>query len=66
MVAAGRHRAEQSIQRSRFVCTLERVRNAAEAQAFVRDMNLEFRCDSQLLGVCGGASPKHECRGAER
>lgn len=42
MVAADRYRAEQSIQRSRFICTLERVRSADEAQAFVRAMHLEF------------------------
>ena len=40
-VPAARHRAEQTIERSRFVCTLERAASAAEAQAFVREMNAE-------------------------
>lgn len=61
MVAAGRHRAEQSIQRSRFICTLERVRGGAEAQAFVREMNLEFadathNCWAYVAGAPGSTN----------
>ncbi|MEO6865157.1 MAG: YigZ family protein [Gemmatimonadaceae bacterium] len=41
-VPARRHRVERSIERSRFICTVERVETAAEAQAFVRDLNAEF------------------------
>lgn len=41
-VPAERHRAEQMIERSRFLCTLQRVTSAAEAQAFIREMNAEF------------------------
>ena len=41
-VPAGRHRAEQSIERSRFICTLQRVATAEDAQAFIREMNAEF------------------------
>jgi uncharacterized YigZ family protein len=41
-VPAGRHRAEQTIERSRFICTIERVQAAESAQAFVREMNAEF------------------------
>ena len=61
MVAAVRHRAEQSIQRSRFICTLERVRDAAEAQAFVREMNVEFpdathNCWAYVAGAPGSTN----------
>ncbi|MEO7102570.1 MAG: YigZ family protein [Gemmatimonadaceae bacterium] len=61
MVAAGRHRAEQSIQRSRFICTLERVRDAGEAQAFVRAMNVEFadathNCWAYVAGAPGSTN----------
>jgi uncharacterized YigZ family protein len=41
-VPAARHRAEQSIDRSRFICTVQRVSTAADAQAFVREMNAGF------------------------
>ena len=41
-VPAGRHRVEQSIDRSRFLCTIQRVEDAAAAQAMVRAINLEF------------------------
>lgn len=33
---------ERSIDRSRFICTVDRVENAAAAQALVREMNAEF------------------------
>lgn len=41
-VPAGRHRVEQSIERSRFVCTVQRAENAASAKAFLRELNAEF------------------------
>ena len=41
-IPAGHHRAEQVIQRSRFICTLAHCSTAAEAQAFVRAVQLEF------------------------
>jgi uncharacterized YigZ family protein len=41
-VPMGRHRVEQSIERSRFICTVQRVDSAATAQAFLREMNSEF------------------------
>jgi uncharacterized YigZ family protein len=41
-VPAARNRVEQSIERSRFICTVQRVENAAAAQALVREMNTEF------------------------
>lgn len=61
MVAAGRHRAEQSVQRSRFICTLERVSDAGEAQAFVRAMNVEFsdathNCWAYVAGAPGSTN----------
>lgn len=42
-VPAGRHRVEQSIERSRFICTLDRVGDAVVAQRFLREMNAEFQ-----------------------
>ena len=41
-VPAARHRAEQTVERSRFICTIDRVREAEDAQSFVREMNAEF------------------------
>ena len=41
-VPAGRHRAEQTIERSRFICTLAPVTTPEEAQAFIRELNAEF------------------------
>jgi uncharacterized YigZ family protein len=41
-IPAGRHRAEQSIDRSRFVCTVQRAAAPADAQAFIKEMNSEF------------------------
>jgi uncharacterized YigZ family protein len=42
LVPATQHRAEQSIDRSRFICTLTRVESPEAAQAFIRAMNAEF------------------------
>ena len=41
-VPAGRHRVEETIERSRFICTVQRVRAPEEAQALVRELNAEF------------------------
>ncbi len=57
-VPACRHRVEQVIDRSRFICTVERVRASAEAQAFIREMNVEFpdashNCWAYIAGIPG-------------
>ena len=41
-VPGARHRVEQAIERSRFICTLERVAAPEDAQALVREMSAEF------------------------
>src|SRR5205085_4114056 len=41
-VPASRHRVEQVIERSRFICTIARVETALAAHQFVREMNTEF------------------------
>lgn len=41
-IPAARHRTEQTIERSRFICTIARVQTPDDAQAFVREMNAEF------------------------
>lgn len=41
-VPALRHRVEQSIERSRFICTIQRAENPAAAQAMIREINAEF------------------------
>ncbi|MEP7064659.1 MAG: YigZ family protein [Gemmatimonadota bacterium] len=58
LVPGARHRAEQTIDRSRFICTVQRVSSAAEAQAFLREMNDEFEgathnCWAYLIGPPG-------------
>jgi uncharacterized YigZ family protein len=58
LVPGARHRAEQTIDRSRFICTLERVSSAADAQEFLREMNDEFsdathNCWAYLIGAPG-------------
>ncbi|MDB4877869.1 MAG: hypothetical protein JWM41_4315 [Gemmatimonadetes bacterium] len=37
-----RHRVEQTIDRSRFICTLQHVATSEDAQAFIRELNAEF------------------------
>ena len=41
-VPAADHRVEQTIERSRFICTLRRVNSSGAAQAFIREMSTEF------------------------
>ena len=58
LVPGARHRAEQTIERSRFICTLQRASSAAEAQEFLREMNDEFsdathNCWAYLIGAPG-------------
>lgn len=58
LVPGARHRAEQTIDRSRFICTLERVSSPADAQKFLREMNEEFpdathNCWAYLAGAPG-------------
>ncbi len=41
-VPAARHRVEQTIERSRFVCTIDRVAAPEDAQRFIREIGHEF------------------------
>ena len=41
-IPATRHRVEQTIDRSRFICTVQRVIAPDEAQSFIKEMNTEF------------------------
>jgi uncharacterized YigZ family protein len=57
-VPASRHRTQTTIERSRFICTIARVSDADEAQAFIRELNVEFpdathNCWAYLLGPPG-------------
>lgn len=58
LVPRERHRVEQVIERSRFICTVERVRSSEEAQAFIRALNAEFpdathNCWAYVVGAPG-------------
>jgi uncharacterized YigZ family protein len=60
-VPAERHRVEQSIDRSRFICTVQRVILPEDAQAFIREMNAEFpdashNCWAYIAGPPGSTS----------
>ena len=53
-----RYRAELLIDRSRFICTVERVPSVEEAQAFIRAMHTEFadathNCWAYVAGAPG-------------
>ena len=57
-IPAGRHRTEQVIDRSRFVCTLAPAASVNEAQAFVREIQREFpdashNCWAFVIGAPG-------------
>lgn len=57
-VPVGRHRVESVIDRSRFICTIARVRTVDDAQAFIRAMNAEFadathNCWAYVVGAPG-------------
>lgn len=52
------HRIEQVIDRSRFICTVARASDTAEAQAFIKSMNAEFpdathNCWAYVVGAPG-------------
>jgi uncharacterized YigZ family protein len=60
-VPAARSRAEESIDRSRFICTLARAATPEDAQAFIREMNAEFadathNCWAYVAGAPGSTS----------
>ncbi|CAN5888520.1 YigZ family protein [soil metagenome] len=60
-IPAARHRAEQTIERSRFICTIERVKDPEDAQAFIREMNAEYadashNCWAFLAGPPGSTN----------
>jgi uncharacterized YigZ family protein len=60
-VPADVHRVEQSIERSRFVCTVARVQTPAEAQALIRAIDAEFddathNCWAYVAGPPGSTS----------
>jgi uncharacterized YigZ family protein len=61
MVPSGRHRVEQTIQRSRFICTIHRAADPSSAQAFLREMNAEFpdathNCWAYVAGPPGASA----------
>lgn len=58
LVPAARRRAEQTIDRSRFICTVQRASSASDAQEFLREMNAEFadathNCWAYVIGAPG-------------
>jgi uncharacterized YigZ family protein len=58
LVPGARYRAEQTIDRSRFICTVQRVSSPQAAQEFLREMNDEFsdathNCWAYLIGAPG-------------
>ncbi len=58
LVPAGRHEAELVIDRSRFRCTIERVRTTDDAQAFVKAMQATYpdathNCWAYVVGAPG-------------
>lgn len=60
-VPGARTRTEQTIDRSRFIGTIERVSTVEEAQAFIREMNAEFadathNCWAYVVGAPGSTS----------
>jgi len=60
-VPAARHRAEQTIDRSRFICTIDRVSTPDDAQRLIRELNAEFgdathNCWAYVAGPPGSTS----------
>jgi uncharacterized YigZ family protein len=58
LVPGARHRVEQTIDRSRFICTVQRVSSPHDAQEFLREMNEELasathNCWAYLIGAPG-------------
>ena len=60
-VPGERHRAQLTIERSRFLCTVARAETVEVAQAFIREMNAEFpdathNCWAYVVGPPGSTS----------
>jgi uncharacterized YigZ family protein len=60
-VPAARHRVEQTIDRSRFICTVDCVSTPEDAQRLLRDLNTEFpdathNCWAYVAGPPGSTS----------
>lgn len=60
-VPAATHRVEQSIDRSRFICTVARVQSPDEGQGFIREVGAEFpdathNCWAYVAGPPGSTS----------
>lgn len=58
IIPGARHRVEQTLERSRFICTVQRASLPLEAQAFLREMNDEFpdathNCWAYVIGAPG-------------
>lgn len=59
-ILAGRHRTEQVIDRSRFLCTVAPVATVQDAQAFIREIGREFpdathNCWAYVVGAPGSS-----------
>src|SRR4051812_15595551 len=57
-VPEARHRTTQTIERSRFICTLARAETVEDAQGFIREMSDEFpdashNCWAYVVGAPG-------------
>ncbi len=60
-VPAARHRVAQSIDRSRFICTVQRIASPEDAHAFLKEMSAEFpdathNCWAFVAGPPGSTS----------
>ncbi len=60
VIPASRHRTEQVIDRSRFICTIASVTSPDEAHAFIHQVNVEFpdashNCWAFVIGPPGSA-----------
>lgn len=56
-VPGARHCTEETIERSRFVCTITRVSTPEEAQLFIRELNAEFADATHNCWACVIGSP---------
>ena len=59
-IPAGRHRAEQVIDRSRFICTIAPTATVEDAQVFIREIGREFpdathNCWAYVIGAPGSS-----------
>lgn len=60
-IPAGRHQVEQNIDRSRFICTVQRAESVESAHAFIREMEGAFsdathNCWAYVAGPPGSSS----------